>query len=34
MISGPMPHGSPGVIAIGGNVDINGFGLALFEMNA
>jgi hypothetical protein len=24
MISGPMPQGSPGVIAMGGNVDING----------
>jgi hypothetical protein len=26
MISGPMPQGSPGVIAMGGNVDINCFG--------
>jgi len=29
-----MPQGSPGVIAMGGNVDINGFGLEHLEMNA
>jgi hypothetical protein len=34
MISGPMPQGSPGVIAMGGNVDINGFGSVQLEMNA
>jgi hypothetical protein len=33
MISGPMPQGSPGVIAMADKVDINGFGLKRLEMS-
>jgi hypothetical protein len=33
MISEPMPQGSPCVMAMGGNVDIDGFGLQGPEIN-